>query len=765
MGRKLEEVTLRFDFERIRFDGSGIAILECTNIEEGSGSLGFGPNGIRVKVPCETGDLVQGLSYRFYGSWVTHPKYGKQFHAQTFVTSAPHGRQGVIRYLTQAPNIGKAYARKLWDKFGGEAVRVVRESPEVAAASIGGGFNDEKASEAAAFLELAKATEETTIDMIELLGGRGFPRNTAKKVIREFGNRAAAVVRNNPYILMRFRGCGFLRCDAMYSDMGGDPSRLKRQALCAWYSIASNTNGHTWFQPALVDKGIRERVSGTKCRPVDATKLGCRAGVLAKARDAAGGLWLTDKIKDVSESAVARRVRAFLDSPCGWPNVGSLDASEHQREKLADALVAPISTFGGGPGTGKTYSAARVIASLASKHGLGKIAVAAPTGKAAVRITEAMGSYGLDIRARTIHSLLGVESHEDGGGWGFEHNASNPLDYKYIVVDEASMIDCGLASSLMAACARGSHLLLVGDIGQLPPVGHGAPLRDLIAAGVPSGELTEVRRNSGDIVAACHAIRAGKQFKYSPRLHPEIGLNLSNLPAFNGTSAVEKIVKTIKGIGARGLVDPIWGCQVIVAVNERSELSRKSLNQKLQGELNPGGSRAKGNPFRTDDKVVCLKNGFYPVADGAPSEFNQEEEDGKVFVANGEQAAVLHVEPNRTIARLDSPSRMIVIPRSSGDGGERWDLAYAISCHKSQGSEWPVVFVVLDEYPGARMVCSREWLYTALSRARVACFTVGKPQTAYGMIARQAIAKRKTFLKERITGEMEIPRWSDESGQ
>jgi len=212
---------------------------------------------------------------------------------------------------------------------------------------------------------------------------------------------------------------------------------------------------------------------------------------------------------------------------------------------------------------------------------------------------------------------------------------------------------------------------------------------------------------------------------------------------------------------------------VIVAVNARSELSRKAINQRLQNELNPAGERVVGNPFRTGDKIVCLKNGFYPVVADAPAGFNENAEEGKVFVANGEQAEVKHVEHRLTIVQMDAPARLIKIPRGTGDGagdensengsqgedeaaadtGCQWDLAYAISCHKSQGSEWPVVLVVLDEYPGARMVCSREWLYTALSRAKTACFLVGKLSTSHAMIGRQAIRNRKTFLVERIKEE------------
>jgi exodeoxyribonuclease V alpha subunit len=776
MGRKrLEEVTLIFQRERIRFAGSDTAILECKpeNGEDGLPSL----VSTIVKCECQPGEMVQSLSYRFYGTWTTHEKYGRQFHARTFVRTQPHGRLGVMRYLTQAPHVGQKTACVLWDKFGGDAVRILREQPDVAVAAVSGShFSQAKAEEAAAFLAGEQALEGTTIDLMELFAGRGFPRNTGKIAVEEFGNKAAELLRKNPYLLMRFRGCGFLRCDQLYQDLGGDPAKLKRQALCAWYAIARDTNGDTWHQPVAVERGLREMIAGATVRPVDAVRLGLRGKMLAGYRDERGGLWLADKRKADNEATVAARVKEWLASPPAWPPVHDIDASDHQREKAAEALVAPIAVITGGPGTGKTYLSARVIGRIGDTAGLGKVAVAAPTGKAAVRITEAMQRYGINLRARTIHSLLGVDSHSHGGGWSFKHDENNPLDYAYIIVDEASMIDTDLAAALFRACGKGTHVLLVGDTGQLPPVGHGAPLRDLIAAGVPTGELTEIRRNSGAIVEACHKIRGGAQFSPCPVLRPGEGENLKLLPAVSASAAIEQIVKTIRAVGVRGLANPIWDCQVVVAVNARSELSRKAINQRLQNELNPGGERVAGNPFRVGDKIVCLKNGFYPVVDDAPAGFNESAEEGKVFVANGEQAEVKHVEHRLTIVQMDAPARLIKIPRGAGgseenesgsqgaggdgdnsdesaDTGCQWDLAYGISCHKAQGSEWPVVLVVLDEYPGARMVCSREWLYTALSRAKTACFLVGKLSTGHAMIGRQAIRNRKTFLVERIKEE------------
>lgn len=819
---KNEEIIFIVLHERIRFantDGPDTTLLECQ--QDGAGLELTGDKvSVRttIKVKCDPGDLVIDLPYRFSGHW-KDTKYGRQFHASSFRSVQPHSMQGVVKYLMQAPGIGRVKALALWNEFKSEAVQVLRLKPDVAGDVAC--MTAARANKAAAFLNERTALEATTIDLIDLLAGRGFPKSTGKSVVEEWGIRAIDLIRKNPYLLMRFPRCSFGLVDPVYLDLGGDPAKIKRQALCAVYSIARDNNGHTWHRPKILEKGLQEMIAGADVQPVKAAKLAVRAGLLAVRHD--GGTWFADAKKASSEATVAECVRGMLIREPQWPSIDSLDVSEHQRENLTQSLAGPLSIFTGGPGTGKTYATARLVAEIQRMDGEGMVAVAAPTGKAAVRITEAMAEYEIRLRAMTIHSLLKVESQSEGGGWRFSHNEENPLPYRFIVIDEASMIDADLAAAFFRACGPSTHVLLVGDTGQLAPVSHGRPLYDLIAAGVSCGELTEMQRNSGAIVKACHQIRVGKQFRIYKIAQPDKGENLVLLNTSNAGGTIDRVVKALQRVKTLKIADPIWDCQVIVAVNERSELSRHAVNKRLQRELNPGGQQADGNPFRVGDKIVCLKNGYLPVVEDAPAGFNckslprpmwipdedapefdapyiedmeereQVEEqlysaelnrllksdtrkqteydawkqsistaillDGKVRVANGEVAAVKMVEPKLTIAQLDSPARLVKIPRGKSDSkdatdtGCSWDLAYALSCHKMQGNEVPIVFVMLDDYPGAKMVCSREWLYTAMSRAKVVCFLVGKLGTAYGMIGREAIRQRKTFLKELIQGE------------
>lgn len=325
------------------------------------------------------------------------------------------------------------------------------------------------------------------------------------------------------------------------------------------------------------------------------------------------------------------------------------------------------------------------------------------------------------------------------GGWSFLHNANNPWPFRIIIGDESSMLDTALMRSVFAARSRGCHVLLIGDVNQLPPVGAGAPLRDLIASQcIGYGELTEIKRNSGGIVEACAAIRDGKPWF--------AGDNLIIDQAATPAAQMDRALDHIRDAKADGL-DPVWDCQVIVAVNARSPLSRKIVNERLQDELNPNPI-IKGSPFRLDDKIVCTANGKYRPVDAV--------DDEDVYVANGELAKVISVDSKSIVASLTSPDRMIRIPRgkpTSEEGGESssgcsWDLAYGMTCHKLQGSEVPICIVLIDEYPGAKMVCSREWITTAFSRAKSRCIVLGKTATADSMCRRVAIGKRKTFLRE-----------------
>ena len=752
----------------------------------------FGKQMFSIKGQANLDELENQQTYRFVGRWTeyTNKRTGiteRQFHFQTFVQAAPHGRAGIVTYLRKAGEgngIGNARANQLWEKFGPEAVRILRESPEVAAAAIKG-LDKEKAISASLWLKERQLLENCWIGLSDLLNGRGFPRAIIRKIIQKWGNKGERIIRRDPYRLMNFRGCGFKRCDALFLELGHNPAKLRRQAFSVWYSMASNNDGHTWFSTDYVVKALTAQVGISGVRPAAAIQLAKRIGRLSLDRPGAvsvsreengaivesgGKVWLAEGRKAWNEDRIAKLVRnqieyherlSGMNGESFWPDACQIPGIDrHQSETLEQALRGPIAILGGSPGTGKTFCAAAIVKCLARTVGLDNIIIGAPTGKAAVRVTEALNSYGLPLKAKTWHSLLGVgKSDSESGTWGFRHNEENPWQAKLVIGDEMSMMDTDLMCSVFRAIPIGCRFLMVGDINQLPPVGHGAPLRDLIGAGIPCGQLTEIKRNSGGIVEACAAIRDSQ-----PWLGGSDWDNLRHFEQRVPEKQLELMVESVREAKRQGL-DPVWDCQVLVAVNDKSPLARKAVNKLLQGELNPQPI-VKGCVFRLNDKVINLKNGYFKsYFNGMQDSINESirTDEGEVYVANGEQGRVVSIEDRSMIVALTSPTRQIFVPlgkveESSDDDstsektgtGSSFDLAYAISVHKSQGSEWPWVVVLLDNYPGARMICSREWIYTAISRAKQQCHLIGQASVARSMCGRTAIDKRKTFLRELV---------------
>lgn len=474
--------------------------------------------------------------------------------------------------------------------------------------------------------------------------------------------------------------------------------------------------------------------------------------------------------------------------------------SAHQVEQALRAMAGPVGILAGSPGTGKTHTLAFILREVIAVVGIQSVAVVAPTGKAAVRASQSLALQGLNLRATTIHRRLGIgkNGHASGRGssaddWGFIFNSSNPLPIRVLVVDESSMISTDLMASLLDACADGTHVLFIGDPYQLPPVGHGAPLRDMIAAGIPYGELTHVRRNAGQIVHACLRIKNGESFETASAVDLDGGKNLLMVE----TPSEEESVKRLLGIlGNARKFHPVLQTQVIVGLNKRGALSRVTLNNALHGLLNPDGYSVAGNPFKVGDKIICLRNSrmhtVEPIAAFSratpemawePGNYqvlrDDEGEPVESYVANGEIGFVVAISASLTIARIGEDDSLIKIPmgkpsgRGSAENGgnddgdatadengrdddsnaergrqSHFDLAYVVTVHKAQGSESPCVIVMID--PRAGMIANREWVYTAISRASKLCVLIGSKAVLDKQRLKQSTVRRKTFLQELI---------------
>jgi exodeoxyribonuclease V alpha subunit len=754
-----EELTADYQFERLRFENPTGDVVIATAIVQDGGA-------VAIKGPEPDDGFVAGRTYRFFGYWTKYTnrhtgRSEEQFSFSTVVETTPMTKSGALVYLQRVKGIGKRGAEELWAEYGENVFEAIKYS-DLSECSVLTGVATETLELARELFLTFEKSEKSTIELLGILAGRGFPKSTIDECIKRWGVTAARRIRKNPFILMALPGVGFTRCDQLYLSMRLPAAAMKRQAYCATFGVdreASNS-GSTWVEDKFARAAVKGMIGGTEARPEKAIKLALRGELMASTYAGEDGRpdwdgdvrYLSDRKRARNERRLAELItKAVAETPSFDSQVFNLDVSQHQLNQINYLTAAEgcIRILGGGPGTGKTYTLARLVAIWMDIVGPREIALAAPTGKAAVRITESMAAAGIRLRAKTWHSLL-----EYGPG-GFARDEHNPLPYRIVIGDEQSMQDTDMAYYAFRARAAGCLFFLVGDVNQLPPVGHGAPLRDMIQAGVPHAILTEVRRNSGEIAEQCRVMREESKINLSSQ-----DGNLKFIEAMNPRSQIGRMLAVLEDHN-----NDASKCQVLVPTNKSGDLGRKSLNLILQNKLN-SSRPISGSPFRQNDKVVCLKNGWLGAEDYAEEAITQK---GQVYVANGEIGQIVECEPRRMLIELQDPWRVVRVfrnnttkddtpddddavikPEDQPDTGCKWDLAYALSVHKMQGSEAPIVIVMLDESGGARRVCSREWLYTAISRAKEQCYVIGKENLAHDMVRRSKINDRKTFLAEQI---------------
>lgn len=731
---------------------------------------------ISIKGQADPDNLVSGVEYKLFGGWgKAKPPYGKPFEFKQIIQCKPHSRAAVISYLTKfAAGIGPAYASQLWDAFGSDSVRRLRSDPLECARVLGVPLG--RVSDAARSLDEFIKTEDTRLELESLCEGRGFPKTLIETVIKKWGIHAPSRIRRDPFTLLieRLPGCGFARCDTLYTDLGLPLDRLKRQFACVWKSLREDGSGNTWHPVSIAKQAIESNISGLPEGGIKwqrAVILGVRAGWLATRKDTNGRWWIAEKKQAENEATTARCVRALMDASGGeqWPNVADIDGlTPRQREQLAIAFSGPVALLSGLPGCGKTTVAALLCKHMLATNSSIQIAVASPTNMAAMRIRTELDSHdiGSAVTTTTFHRLLGVtRAGHDGGGWGFSRDENNPLQLDVMIIDEASMQDIDISASLYQAIKPGTLVLHLFDLAQLPPVSHGCPARDFVASGIiPHGHLTEVLRNSGAITKFCEACRSGKQIDKPKALHFETGSNHVHYecqsPQMARQVLAEKLQAIVNGIAIGGKkIDPIRDVQIIVALNEIGDLSRKAVNAVAREILNPNGFRVDGNPFRVGDKAICSENvklkccdegGQFSAENCEADEFTTEDEADEWFTANGEIGIVIAVDKKFSVLRLDATGQHVRVPvfgtEKSGNG--KFDLAYAVTFHKAQGNSWPVVFLMTDR--AANRMSSRELWLTGGSRPRSLLVTIGELSVIGRQCCRSSLSERKTFLRELI---------------
>ena len=666
-------------------------------------------------------DVPVGSVLLVDGDWRVDPRYGQQFVAQSWTEVMPATIYGIEKYLGSGliKGIGPVYAKAIVSRFGLETIDVIENDIErLLEVPRLGRKRMEKIRES---WEKQKDIKEVMV----FLQGYGVSTAFAAKIYRKYEKDSIAKVKENPYQLADdIWGIGFKTADGIASKMGyekNDPRRCRSGILYTLNELAEE--GHVYAEPEqLVDAAVKLLDAGES--PVRQA-----LASMIEANDVVSDnevIYLSPFYH--AENGSAKRLQSLLSDTslfnadiAAEPEAkygdkpGDIVYDEVQLAAIQKALDSKVMVLTGGPGTGKTTTTQGIIAAFKARHM--SILLAAPTGRAAKRMTEATG-----MEAKTIHRLLEYNPMD-----GYKRNDANPLDGDALIVDECSMIDILLFYNLMKAIPSNMRLILVGDIDQLPSVGAGNVLRDIIdSQQIPVVRLTRIFRQaqSSRIVMNAHAINAG-QF-------PNIKNGLDTDFFFIGQEDADDIVKLIIGLVRDRLPKkygyPAKEIQVLTPM-QRGTVGAGNLNIELQNALNLSGpSLARGGyTFRQGDKVMQIRNNY----------------DKNVF--NGDIGYITAVDTNVRTLSVTFDNRVVEYDITELD---EIVLAYAVTIHKSQGSEFPVVVmpVTMKHY----VMLQRNLIYTGITRAKKICVLVGTTKALAYAIRNNTVSKRNTKLKERL---------------
>ena len=681
-----------------------------------------------------------GETLHLSGEWGRHSQHGDQFKIASFKSELPASVYGIRKYLGSGlvPGIGRVYANKIVDAFGTDTFRVLSE--ESGRLRDVPGIGRKRATA----IKQAWDGKRTERELYIFLQTYGVSPSQCIKVAKQYGAQAKTVLTTEPYRVAReIEGIGFKTADKIAINLGfanDAPPRLDAGILYAMEVLQEE--GHTAFGEA----GLRDHAAEMLATSADLVT--ARIEALVGARQLVrhfpagapaplpGSGLLQLPANDRYERKIAEVAARLQRVASGLPPIKVEAALKWAEEKagfafhelqqgaVRSALTHKLSVLTGGPGTGKT-STLRSLVSILKAKGV-RVHLAAPTGRAAQRLAETTGGY-----ASTIHRLLKYDP-----GAGFTANEAHPLATDFLIVDEVSMLDTRLASALFQAVPARAHLLLVGDTDQLPSVGAGNVLQDLIAAArAPVTRLSVIFRQQGQsaIVTTAHRINSGDAGP--PAVAAAVGeidpvSDLTFVAADSAEDCVRKVLELCTDFIPKHYprCHPVADVQVMAPMH-KGVAGVASLNLQLQGALNGAGRgiRTLGGEFRPGDKVIQLRNNY----------------DKNLF--NGDIGAVTAANPDAGEIEADFDGDRHTFTR-----GEMGDLAlaYAISIHKSQGSEYPVVIVALLK--AHFMMLQRNLLYTAITRGRRKVFVVGEP-AAYAMAVRNSESKQRvTHLKEKL---------------
>ena len=698
--------------------------------------------------------IAVGEKLRITGDWTEHPVYGRQIKVQSIEIEKPTTLSGIEKYLSSGMirGIGPATAKLLIRAFGEETLDVLYSQPEKLLDVPGIG------KKRAQMIQESYAEQAQQREAMVFLQSYGVTPSLAVKIYKRYGENVRQVITRNPYRLVEdVEGIGFKTADRIAASLGIEQSSEYRLSAGVKYTLSEATAGagHCYLPRPELALAAR-RLLGSDADSIDRT-----IDSLILSHDISAQILPCDSGEEVvalylpstyrAESEVARRLREMIDAmPDSMASdltaqidelerIEGLAFHSQQRQAIETAVTHGMTVITGGPGTGKT-TIIKCIIKLLSVHG--DVALAAPTGRAAKRMSEACG-----MEAKTLHRLL-----EYGGEEGdFARSEDNPLEIDTLIIDEMSMVDIFLMRSLLRALVPGTRLIMVGDADQLPSVGAGNVLRDILDSGViPSVRLTEIFRQDEKsmIVYNAHRINRGE----SPRLNAK-GSDFFFERALSPSDAAKRIVAlcSTRLPGFLGL-DPVRQMQVL-SPTKKGECGVWMLNQLLQAEFNPPSpdkhERVRGDTtFREGDKVMQTRNNYQLKwkKDGAIGI-----EDGQ-GVFNGDIGFVTLIDPQEHVMEVQFDDERT----ATYEGGDVDDLelAYCISVHKSQGSEFPVV--VMPAVGGPPMLLTRNLFYTAVTRARRMVMIVGRESAIEQMIANVNTRRRYSALCWRLKQIMDL---------
>lgn len=691
-------------------------------------------------------DIAEGECIEAHGEYTDHPTYGRQFAVKSFVEKAPQDELAIERYLGSGAikGIGIALAARIVRRFKEDTFRIIEEEPERLAEVKG--ISQRKAMEIADQVNEKRDLRQAMI----FLQQYGISTTLAVKIYNTYGQEVYSILKENPYRMADdVDGVGFRTADEIAARVGiRTDSDFRIRSGIQYALLQASNEGNTYLpmpeltqrasalleiEPEYIEKHYMNLAMDRKIimRQVDdVTQIYASAFFYMEANTATM-LKQLNATFDVPDIEIEARLRQIEKQT-------KMDLDEHQVEAVKEAVRNGVLVITGGPGTGKTTTINTIIKYFESE-GM-DIFLAAPTGRAAKRMSETTG-----FEARTIHRMLELNGGVEGNA-GFERNEQNPLETDVIIIDEMSMVDISLMHSLLKAIVAGTRLILVGDVNQLPSVGPGNVLKDIIDSKLfHTVMLTKIFRqaSTSDIIVNAHKINRGepveldnksmdffflKRYDADKIINVTLQLILQKLPKFVGASMMDIQVLTPMRKGLLGV---------------------ERLNTVLQMYLNPPDKRKKEKEhgttlFREGDKVMQIKNN-YQLEWEIRSKYGLCIDKG-TGVFNGDTGIIEEINDfAETVIVCFDEGRMVEYPFKLL---EELELAYAVTIHKSQGSEYPAVVIPL--LTGPRMLMNRNLLYTAVTRAKKCVTIVGNDTTFEQMIANNSQLKRYSGLRDRL---------------